>query len=148
VRSRPRNVTIITYAPWTPNTPWVLDRSYAGCGLPRMRLLETVWRIAEGVLDRVCSVAQDGEMGLLHPLCPLAEPPTGAFPIFQTVSLGNQVNKYKRMLAYVPKCTMPSLREFPREKQRRTASCPTPPTRSSPPKKFFPKPKLLQRLGS
>ena len=34
-------------------------------------------------------VAQDGEMGLLHPLCPLANPQLGASPIFQTVSLGN-----------------------------------------------------------
>jgi hypothetical protein len=50
--------------------------------LRRNPLLETVWKIAEGVLDRVCSVAQDGEMGLLHPLCPLAEPPTGGFPDF------------------------------------------------------------------
>jgi NADPH-dependent 2,4-dienoyl-CoA reductase/sulfur reductase-like enzyme len=38
--------------------------------LPLFTLLprETVWKIAKGVLNRVCLVAQDGEMGVLHSL--------------------------------------------------------------------------------
>jgi hypothetical protein len=32
--------------------------------------IETVWKIAEGTLDRVCSMAQHCEMGLPHPLLP------------------------------------------------------------------------------
>ena len=38
---------------------------------------ETVWKIAEGVLDRVRSVPQDGEMGLLPPLRPLGDGESG-----------------------------------------------------------------------
>jgi hypothetical protein len=51
-------------------------------GLFTQRRGETVWKIAEGTLDRVCSMAQDCEIGLLCPFCPLVEPQTGGHPDF------------------------------------------------------------------
>jgi hypothetical protein len=61
---------------------------------------ETVWKIAEGVLDRLCSVAQDGELRLLHPLSPLGDVKPGAFPIFQTVSPGASPNEGEDTLGF------------------------------------------------
>jgi hypothetical protein len=43
---------------------------------------ETVWKIADGSLDGVCSMAQDCEMVLLYPHCPLMGPQTGGYPDF------------------------------------------------------------------
>ena len=67
----------------------------SGYRLPRIHLLETVWKIAEGVLDRVCAVAQDGEMRLLHPLLPTRATRTGSFPDFPNSlsTVGTWVNK-------------------------------------------------------
>src|SRR5918999_6293486 len=43
---------------------------------------ETVWKIADGSLDGVCSMEQECEMVLLYPHCPLMGPQTGGYPDF------------------------------------------------------------------
>ena len=75
------------------------DRGY---GLPRIRLLETVWKIAEGFLtvrfwrqeasDRLLSAAFGG----------LRSFDSGLIPIFQTVSLGTWVNRPWALLGACP----------------------------------------------
>jgi hypothetical protein len=54
----------------------------AGCELPRTPLPETVWKIAEEVLEGVCLVREDGKMELLHPLLLTEGTRTGGYADF------------------------------------------------------------------
>src|SRR5215211_3619969 len=58
---------------------WTSAMQDDGYGLPRTLLLKLFGKWLKGFSIVLCSVAQNGKIGLLHPLCPPVRPQPGGF---------------------------------------------------------------------